>query len=194
MTNAIHILRFLLALFGLCLSACVSTPRNGNDGHATPMQVNVKQDLLSKGFGDNKPVFTCYVLGGTKPAGCKDPEVAPGEYFNDRTIQNRYQHEWLDPTSKPFTGLALSGGGTKAAGYALGIFAGLTPQTAATSQPQMQAKVNDFKGRKMDVVSSVSGGSYAALWYFSRLLDDYSEYEQPGARRAQFGNRWGAIQ
>lgn len=52
-------------------------------------------------------------------------------------------------------GLALSGGGTKAAMFAHGVLNGL--HDAGILQ-------------KVDVISSVSGGGYAAYWYFSKLL------------------------
>jgi hypothetical protein len=52
-------------------------------------------------------------------------------------------------------GLALSGGGTKAAMFSHGVLKGL--QDAGILQ-------------KVDAISSVSGGGYAAYWYFSKLL------------------------
>ncbi|MFM8800864.1 MAG: patatin-like phospholipase family protein, partial [Tagaea sp.] len=56
----------------------------------------------------------------------------------------------------PKLGIALSGGGSKASSFAMGVLAGL----------------NDAGVLKdVDVISSVSGGGYAAYFYFSRLLD-----------------------
>lgn len=52
-------------------------------------------------------------------------------------------------------GVALSGGGTKAAMFAHGILHGL--HDAGVLQ-------------KVDVISTVSGGGYAAYWYFSKLI------------------------
>lgn len=57
---------------------------------------------------------------------------------------------------RPQFGVALEGGGSKTAPFALGVLAGLN-----------QAGLLD----KVDLVASVSGGSYAAHYYFSRLLD-----------------------
>ncbi|MCK9397397.1 MAG: patatin-like phospholipase family protein [Methylobacter sp.] len=54
----------------------------------------------------------------------------------------------------PRMGLALSGGGTRSASFNIGLLNGLHDGK----------KLNDF-----DYISSVSGGSYAALWYFSKL-------------------------
>lgn len=68
----------------------------------------------------------------------------------------------------PQLGLALAGGGTKAADFSIGVLQGLT-ETGVMNQ--------------VDAVSTVSGGGYAALWYFSRLLHPTDnpdrESEQP---------------
>jgi len=58
--------------------------------------------------------------------------------------------------SEPKLGLALAGGGTKAADFSIGVLQGLT-----------EAGIME----EVDAVSTVSGGGYAALWYFSRLLN-----------------------
>ncbi|HEV2270239.1 MAG TPA: patatin-like phospholipase family protein [Steroidobacteraceae bacterium] len=55
-------------------------------------------------------------------------------------------------------GVALSGGGQKSAPFEMGVLAGL-------SQTGVLAKV--------DVISSVSGGSYAALFYYTRIAERY---------------------
>lgn len=57
--------------------------------------------------------------------------------------------------------LALSGGGIRAAAYARGVLQGL-------------AEANDSRGwhlENLDIISAVSGGSYAASWYIARLGD-----------------------
>lgn len=51
-------------------------------------------------------------------------------------------------------GLALSGGGTRSASFNIGVLAGLNSID----------RLND-----LDVMSTVSGGSYAAYWYYSKL-------------------------
>ena len=56
----------------------------------------------------------------------------------------------------PLLAMSLEGGGSKSAPFALGALAGL----------HETGLLND-----VDIVSSVSGGSYAAYFYFSRLLD-----------------------
>lgn len=62
----------------------------------------------------------------------------------------------------PELGLALAGGGIKAADFSIGVLQGL-----------IEAGVME----RVDAVSTVSGGGYAALWYFSRLLNP-AEYER----------------
>ena len=67
-------------------------------------------------------------------------------------------------TNHGFTvGLALAGGGTKAADFSMGVLQGLS-----------ETNVID----KVDAISSVSGGGYAALWFYSRLLNDDSNMVQ----------------
>ncbi|OAE14115.1 hypothetical protein AZH11_01950 [Pseudomonas simiae] len=56
----------------------------------------------------------------------------------------------------PRVGLALSGGGTRAGMFAFGVLNGLN-----------DTKVLDY----IDVISSVSGGGYAAYWFYARRLE-----------------------
>ncbi|MBK7898768.1 MAG: hypothetical protein KA603_03155 [Azonexus sp.] len=77
----------------------------------------------------------------------------------------------LDPKSDkcsdghpPWLGVALEGGGTKSAPFALGVLAGL-----------QQAGLLD----KAEIVASVSGGGYAAHYYFSRLMDAWEARPVP---------------
>ncbi len=58
--------------------------------------------------------------------------------------------------ARPKLGVALSGGGSKASSFAMGVLAGLHDTGVL---------------QEVDVISSVSGGGYAAYFYFSRLLD-----------------------
>ncbi|MFN3437106.1 MAG: patatin-like phospholipase family protein [Acidovorax sp.] len=62
----------------------------------------------------------------------------------------------LSSAKKPKVGLALAGGGTKAAAFAHGVLHGL--HDAGVLQ-------------HVDVISSVSGGSYAAMWYFTKQIE-----------------------
>lgn len=68
--------------------------------------------------------------------------------------------------SEPKLGLALAGGGTKAADFSIGVLQGLT-----------EAGIME----EVDAVSTVSGGGYAALWYFARLLNPEENRESVAA-------------
>jgi hypothetical protein len=60
-------------------------------------------------------------------------------------------------------GVALSGGGTRAAANAMGVLAGLDDLGLLTY-------VKTDKKKKVELISSVSGGGYAAYYLYSRLL------------------------
>ena len=62
----------------------------------------------------------------------------------------------FNKTSSEKIGLALSGGGTKAASYTMGVL-------AAVAQ-------SDDEFKNIDAISSVSGGSYSSLFLFSKLI------------------------
>jgi hypothetical protein len=62
----------------------------------------------------------------------------------------------LSRAKKPKVGLALAGGGTKAAAFAHGVLHGLNDAGVL---------------QHVDVISSVSGGSYAALWYYTKQIE-----------------------
>ncbi|SPZ04944.1 Patatin-like phospholipase [Pseudomonas luteola] len=71
----------------------------------------------------------------------------------------------------PRLGLALAGGGTKAAVFSIGVLQGL-----------VESGLMD----KVDVISSVSGGGYAAYWYYTRLVFDDPNFEQANATSTEF--------
>lgn len=62
----------------------------------------------------------------------------------------------VPPGQRPVIAVTLSGGGSKAAPYALGVLQGL---------------VENGDLQEIDYVSSVSGGGYAALYLYSRAFD-----------------------
>jgi len=79
--------------------------------------------------------------------------------ISDATLKLDYAHERQflgNMDERPRFGLALSGGGTKAAMFAHGVLHGL--HNAGILQ-------------EVDVISTVSGGGYAALWYYTKLLE-----------------------
>ncbi|MCF7964581.1 MAG: patatin-like phospholipase family protein [Methylobacter tundripaludum] len=83
---------------------------------------------------------------------------SPG-YYSQASLQKKFQKEWLD-NNPPTLGLSLAGGGTKAADFSLGVIQGLDKQRIMPS---------------IDVISTVSGGSYAGLWRESRYWLDHED-------------------
>lgn len=77
------------------------------------------------------------------------------EDANSETIKIDYAIERQD-RPEPKIGLALSGGGTRAGMFAFGVLSGLN-----------DAKILD----KVNAISSVSGGGYAAYWFYARRLE-----------------------
>lgn len=80
----------------------------------------------------------------------------PGNITRDAYLQQGLEARKQSTGARPQLGLALAGGGTKAADFSIGVLQGLT-----------EAQVME----RVDAVSTVSGGGYAALWYFSRILN-----------------------
>lgn len=78
-----------------------------------------------------------------------------GRYFD--CIQTRE-----DGCSRPAIAVALEGGGSKSAPFSLGVLAGLQRSGVLP---------------EVDLVGSASGGSYAAYFYFSRLMERELEPE-----------------
>jgi len=64
------------------------------------------------------------------------------EYYPSKTANN----------FRPKTGLALSGGGMRSASFSIGVMTGLAKQKDVFDS--------------IDIISAVSGGSYAASWYY----------------------------
>jgi len=73
--------------------------------------------------------------------------------------------------------ITLAGGGTKASSFAMGVLAG-----SVTSQLSLSRDPTRFDGSlfwQSDAVSSVSGGSYAAFYAYSRLIRNRPETGAP---------------
>lgn len=88
-------------------------------------------------------------------SGCSTQPL-PGALTQPEYLQQGIEVRTHSKGTAPHLGLALAGGGTKAADFSIGVLQGLT-----------EAEIMD----QVDAVSTVSGGGYAALWYFSRLLN-----------------------
>jgi hypothetical protein len=101
---------------------------------------------------------------------CKLPQgaLAPiGHYFACRPGALG-----ADKCERPQLGVALEGGGSKSAPFALGTLAGLESSGLLP---------------RVDVISSASGGSYAAYFLFARLLDRH--LAQPSDDKATAADR-----
>lgn len=104
-------------------------------------------------FAQMKPWIILLVL--TTAGGCSTtppitpPDSAAGAAPSSELIAKR-------PEGAPVIAVALSGGGSKAAPFALGV---------------LEALVEADELKKVDIISSVSGGGYAALYLYSRAAD-----------------------
>jgi hypothetical protein len=88
--------------------------------------------------------------------GCAS-QSTPGTIDSKSYFEQGIEARTRSTGSSPKVGLALAGGGTKAANFSIGVLQGLT-QTGVME--------------RVDAISTVSGGGYGALWYFARLLED----------------------
>ncbi|MDF0733055.1 patatin-like phospholipase family protein [Pseudomonas entomophila] len=103
---------------------------------------------------------------------CVAPPVTPRMDLSAHGLDQRFANERRPGApSMPTLGVALAGGGTKAAGFSLGVLKGLV---ASGQMAHVQ------------VISSVSGGSYAAYWYYARLVLDDPAFEQDVPTREAF--------
>ncbi len=101
-------------------------------------------------------------VGSVFLAGCGTtaPDALPVfdlAHATDETIATQFAPERVQLKGrKPTIGLALSGGGTKAAMFAHGVLHGLHDHGVLDH---------------VDAISSASGGGYAAYWYYSKLME-----------------------
>lgn len=82
-------------------------------------------------------------------------QLRPLAQISPQTLKIDYASEPQAGTQVA-VGLALSGGGTRAAMFAHGVLQGLNDSGVLT---------------QLDAMSTVSGGSYAALWYYTKRLE-----------------------
>jgi hypothetical protein len=76
--------------------------------------------------------------------------------LQERCLRTRLEQAFMAKTRAPTQfGIALSGGGSKAAAFAVGVLAGLSDELLLD---------------RADYLSSVSGGSYAAYFYYAHRL------------------------
>lgn len=93
-------------------------------------------------------------------AACASVDITPKLDLDHANADELFKAERAHLTHRPRIGLALAGGGTRAALYAHGILYGLN-----------EAKILPH----IDIISSVSGGGYAAMWYYTKLLENRND-------------------
>jgi hypothetical protein len=82
---------------------------------------------------------------------------------NKKIIESKYLSEMeYSNWKRPKLGLALSGGGTRSASFSIGVMKALK-----------ESGILD----KVQIISSVSGGSYASYWYLSKLFYQFKSEE-----------------
>ncbi len=99
-------------------------------------------------------VFITFFLIGCAPIREMPSEVEP-RYWNriPKSEQSFYKDVRKHADSVPKLGLAFSGGGQRAASIAIGF---------------LEAMHRSEKLKQVDIISSVSGGSYGAYWWYSK--------------------------
>lgn len=101
-----------------------------------------------------------------KACGLKEHYLDPvGRYFACRISEGQAK------CTRPDIGVALEGGGSKTAPFALGVLAGLQRSGVLA---------------KTDIIGSASGGTYAAYFYFARMLERANDPEYPGGGEEQW--------
>jgi len=85
-----------------------------------------------------------------------DPPMAEQLSKHRDELPAKYAYGQLQFDGRQGVGLALSGGGTKAAIFAHGVLAGLNDAGIL---------------QHIDAISTTSGGGYAAYWYFSKRME-----------------------
>ena len=95
----------------------------------------------------------------------KDVHYIPGEarLFTPEIRKEIFPEFEYSGTEKLKFGLALSGGGVRSASFSIGALSGLEEAGVL---------------KQIDVISSVSGGGYAAYWFMNSLLNLESPLEQ----------------
>ena len=96
--------------------------------------------------------------------GCLNPVVKNGP-LAERNVQAGYRFDVLQPgqgnTDDVFVCLCFSGGGTRAAALSFGVLQALRDTRIPASQDRPERRLLD----EVDVISSVSGGSFTAMSY-----------------------------
>lgn len=107
---------------------------------------------LIAGCAANQPQFADFPV---KPLWYK-PSAVTSATESQLATQSEWQYNYPGATDRPpKIGLALSGGGTRAASFSIGVLKALQEKKLLPA---------------IDQISTVSGGSYAALWYYTQNI------------------------
>jgi NTE family protein len=100
----------------------------------------------------------------------------------DLTEVSRNKLNPLGRSDEVFFVMTLSGGGTRAAALAYGVMEALNQVEIPAVSPSTNTGEEDFAGhtvlKEVDIISSVSGGSFTAAYYAlngDRLFEDYKD-------------------
>jgi hypothetical protein len=106
----------------------------------------------------------CMVVLALAFTGCSTHKDPPLLVFDGYTLEHNFGVE-RDPRANRNSnlGLALAGGGTKAAGFSIGVLKGL---------------VESGQMENVDIISTVSGGSMGADWYYNQLVWGDPDFEK----------------
>ncbi len=137
------------------LSGCAVAPSQRDDSSPHVPQIDLRAARLPACHEDPALSF--------KGGNCV---FTPRERRDDR--EDEFRRSIGEPvwaTREDAIGVSLSGGGTRAAASAMGVLAGLDDLKLLTHVPAGRTK-------KVEIVSSVSGGGYSAYFLFTHLLHE----------------------
>lgn len=162
-----------LVLLSLCaaLAACATkAPHSEPEADISYPLPECDQDILKLAQmrlgGANSTQIRAESVCVTKMATRDDtpPDTGAGEKkqgeieafsIEERALRNTLEPAFMKGGERPDFGIALSGGGTKASSFSFGVMAGLSDHGMLDSA---------------DYVSTVSGGGYAAYFYYAQHL------------------------
>jgi len=104
--------------------------------------------------------------GSSDSALCKQAEL--NKQALDWYRDNEWQYNRTDTTKPPLVCVSLSGGGIRAAAFAIGVMKGLSEK-----QVKNEANSHQFLLDRVDILSGTSGGAYALSWYYMNYLQEY---------------------
>ncbi len=159
------------ALLPLLLSGCVGI-RPPDHFIGTKESISAWQDAVRHQYSDytgsdwlsspEKNVTTRRKVATLLP-GAFSSELA-AEYRDEFTVLGLAPGvDGKDADRNPYLGIALSGGGPRSASFSIGVLKALFEEKSDPGGPSYLSRAH--------YLSTVSGGGYAAYWYFNQSLD-----------------------